>query len=56
MVIDRAVEHALFYAGMAVLAVWAFQPVRNSHGGDDDTTTKDKPTDPVPDAVSTIEE
>ena len=29
---------AIFYAGLAVLAIRAFKHVRNSHGGDDDTT------------------
>jgi DHA2 family multidrug resistance protein-like MFS transporter len=46
---------AVFYAGLAVLALRAFKHVRNSHGGDDDTTTKDKETYPEPDATSTTE-
>jgi DHA2 family multidrug resistance protein-like MFS transporter len=44
---------AIFYAGLAVLAIRAFKHVRNSHGGDDDTTNKDKETDPVPEAAPT---
>jgi DHA2 family multidrug resistance protein-like MFS transporter len=43
---------AIFYAGLAVLAIRAFKHVRNSHG-DDDTTNKDKLTDPVPEAAPT---
>jgi MFS transporter, DHA2 family, multidrug resistance protein len=46
---------AIFYAGLAVLALRAFTHVRDSHGGDDATTTKDKRTDPEPEATSAIE-
>ncbi|MBM7790107.1 MFS transporter [Tenggerimyces flavus] len=46
---------AIFYTGSAVLAVWAFKHVRNSHGGDDttkdDTMTKDQAADPEPEAT-----
>ncbi|GAA2429281.1 MFS transporter [Actinomadura vinacea] len=41
---------AIFYVGLAVLALRAFRHVRNSHGGDDDTTNKDQRTDLVPEA------
>ncbi|MFI0353080.1 MFS transporter [Actinomadura sp. 9N407] len=46
---------AIFYAGLAVLAMWAFKHVRNSHGGDDDTTKKDPETDPAPQATPATE-
>ncbi|MDL4817169.1 MFS transporter [Actinomadura opuntiae] len=43
---------AVFYAGLAVLALQAFKHVRNSHGGEHDTTKNDEKTDPEPDATS----
>jgi DHA2 family multidrug resistance protein-like MFS transporter len=49
------VVSAVFYAGLAVLAVRAFRHVRNSHGGEDDTTNEDQETDPVSEAASATE-
>ncbi|TDD01132.1 MFS transporter [Nonomuraea deserti] len=46
---------AIFYVGLAVLAIRAFRHVHNSHGGDDDTTHKDPETDPVSDAALATE-
>jgi DHA2 family multidrug resistance protein-like MFS transporter len=46
---------AIFYAGLAVLALRAFKHVQNAHGSDDDTTKKDKETDPVPEAAPATE-
>jgi DHA2 family multidrug resistance protein-like MFS transporter len=43
---------AIFYAGLAVLAMWAFRHVRNAHGGHDDTTYEDKVSEPVPEPAS----
>lgn len=42
---------AVFYAGLAVLALRAFRHVRNSPGGDDDTTKNGNETDPKPEAT-----
>lgn len=46
---------AAFYAGLTVLALRTFRHVRNSHGGDADTTDKDRETDPVPGVTSATE-
>jgi MFS transporter, DHA2 family, multidrug resistance protein len=37
---------AVFYAGLAVLAIVAFKTARTSHGGDDDSTEKNEETEP----------
>jgi len=44
------VVSAIFYVGLAVLAVRAFKHVRTD--GDDDTAKKDQETDPVPETAS----
>jgi DHA2 family multidrug resistance protein-like MFS transporter len=46
---------AVFYAGLAVLAVRAFKQASDSQAGEGDTTTKDQETDPVSEADSTTE-
>ncbi|MBO3745226.1 MFS transporter [Streptosporangiaceae bacterium NEAU-GS5] len=46
------VVSAVFYVGLAVLAIRAFRHVRNAHGGDDDTTDKGQEIAPVHEAVS----
>lgn len=43
---------AIVYAGLAVLALRAFRHVRSLHGGDGDTATKDRATDPASEARS----
>ena len=44
---------AIFYAGLAVLAIRTFRHVRNIDG--DDTANKDRVADPVPEAASATE-
>ena len=47
---------AIFYAGLAVLAIRAFRHVRNIDGGDDDdAANKDRATDPELEAASAAE-
>jgi DHA2 family multidrug resistance protein-like MFS transporter len=43
---------AILYGSLAVLALRAFSHVRNSSGGDDDTTMKGQRADPVSEATS----
>ena len=46
---------AVLYAGLAVLAVWAFKQVRNSHGGGGETAAEDRAAGSGSDAAAVTE-
>jgi DHA2 family multidrug resistance protein-like MFS transporter len=46
---------AVFYAALALLALWAFRDLRGLHGADDETTNGNRHSDPAAGPVTTVD-